>query len=278
MLDSWANNELLKTSRYPPVYAEKQVAVEKSMNAERNVKATTLFKGSIFCLLRVSPPSWAVDFDSPHLERAIRAHGGQLLSPKMVEALKIDAAGGAAPKRRCYVIGWGGYTPSHMEIHPLLSQVKRHGLCHMEQVTPIWLHTCLTEERVVTPSRVPEIFCPDSRPIHKLVDKKLDDTPTVRVSVTGLSGSQRTAVMHLVEAMGARYDDALKSSTTHLICRAPEGAKYWKAVEWNLHRITIEWLYHVAAYGLAGENGTAGQGCEDRFPIVEETPETEESA
>jgi len=261
-----------------------------------------------------------VDFDAAELEKLIRSHGGQLLSSKIIEALKIDNAAAAtttaaaSKKRKCYVVGWGGYMPSHLDIHPLLSQVKRNNLCDMQEVTPIWLYTCVTERKAITPSRLPILFsAANSRPIHlisaapsktdtKAPTKKTASSekenpsppPDIRISITGFSGSKRTAIMHLIKAMGATYDDSMRTSTTHLICEkgvAVGGSKkYDKAVEWKIRVVAVDWLYHVAQYGFDGkDSGNAkkknkknatdkgeddaasngiGGGCEHLFPVV----------
>lgn len=183
-----------------------------------------------------------------------------MLSLKMVEALKVDVAGTKKrfEKRNCYVVAWGGHSPAHLEIHPLLSQVKRYGLCVVKQVTPVWLRTCLSEKQCLRPSLVPEIFVPNGHPLCSFTpaaEKGSTKTSLVRISLTGFKGAKRSAIAHLIEAMGAKYDDSMRSNTTHLICREASGEKYKKAMEWKLHVLPIEWLYHVSEFGLCGETG-----------------------
>lgn len=289
---------LVPEQECPPIYRDGPPAVNKKSDkklALASSKGKALLKGSLFCLLRVTPPEWAVDFDSKQIEHDILSNGGKLLSLKLVEALKVDnAPTGCLPsvaensnlprdatsvKRTCYVVAWGGATHSHLDIHPLLSQIKRQSLCHLVQVTPIWLSTCISEQRLLQPSRNPCLFEPGKRPIHWLVhpnaekvlvagdatskDSKLHE---VRISVTGFSGSIRTALMHAIKAIGATYDDSLRSTTTHLICREASGAKYEKAVEWKLLVVSLEWLFHVMQYGFEGAKGLKG-GCESEFAI-----------
>lgn len=234
-----------------------------------------------------------------------------MLSLKLIEALKVDHASGNATatnfdvgsnalssKRTCYVVTWGGATPSHLEIHPLLSQVKRHSLCRLVQVTPIWLFTSISEQRMIQVSRNPSLYVPGKHPIHALipsadgpkcgndastndVPNKLDSSMTsavptnasapgssvIRISVTGFSGSTRTAIRHAIQAMGVTYDDSMvRRSTTHLICHEASGAKYEKAVEWGLHVVSLKWLYHVMQYGFEGDKRLSG-GCESNFAI-----------
>jgi NAD-dependent DNA ligase len=99
-------------------------------------------------------------------------------------------------------------------------------------------------------------------------DATSEDTSrrAVRISVTGFSGSIRTALMHAIKAIGATYDDSMPSTTTQLICREATGAKYEKAVEWKLFVVSLEWLFHVMQYGFEGEKGMKG-GCESEFAI-----------
>jgi NAD-dependent DNA ligase len=259
-----------------------------------NPKAALLFRGSVFVLLRVAPPSGAVDFDSQQVEQSIRSHSGQILSLKLLEAIKVDRRAAAKEKnsngnkRKCYVVCWGhtGHTASQLTIHPLLSQVRRHDLCDLVQVTPVWLQTCCSEEKVVGVDRCPILLGPQKWPIQSLVvhngnnneggfpkekkgTKGIGSSNTtgskLRISVTGFSGSRRSAMIHLIRAMGATYDDSMRTSTSHLICRESSGQKYEKALEWKLHVVTIDWLYHIAEYSYNGKSGKKGFGCESRF-------------
>jgi hypothetical protein len=259
-----------------------------------NARTTSLFRECVFVLVRVAPPDWAVDFNSNEIEKSIRANGGQILSLKLLEAIKVDQAAKAKQqctstskdydqlqlieKRKCYVICWGEYSSSHITMNPLLSQVKRLKLCDLEEVTPIWLKTCIAEQKSLSSSRLMEIFKPHGHPIHFLPKQKQVDveenssiaggkSSSVRISVTGFTGTRRAAVVHLVQAMDGIYDDSMKTSTTHLICREAVGPKYEKAIEWNIHVVSIEWLYHISQYGYCGIENNNGQGCESRFSI-----------
>jgi hypothetical protein len=250
IMDSWQAGELLDTTQYTPQY--RQIVKVQKADQGKLTKASTLLKGALFALMRVSPPSWAVDYDQNELEKIIRSHGGQLLSLKLLEAFKVDRVGADKQKQRmCYVVCWGSYTRPHLDIHPLLAQVKRHNLCEMLEVTPLWLRTCLSEDRLLSASGLPMIFTPSSRPIYCLTkdDDKCSTPP--RISITGFSGSRRTAIIHLVQAMGADYMDSMSKNTTHLICREASGQKYDKAVQWKLHIVTVDWLYFIAENGLS---------------------------
>jgi twin BRCT domain len=297
VMRSISMGELVPEHECPPTYQDGPTPANKKNDKKFALtsKGKALLKGSLFCLLRVTPPEWAVDFDSKQVEHEILSNGGKLLSLKLVEALKVDhAPAGFVPaaasnfnaprdatsaKRTCYVVAWGGATQSHLDIHPLLSQIKRQSLCHLVQVTPIWLSTCISEQRLLQPSRSPCLFEPGKRPIHCLFHPNAgkgymardatsnDSKPrAVRISVTGFSGSIRTALMHAIKAIGATYDDSMRSTTTHLICREASGAKYEKAMEWKLLVVSLDWLFHVMQYGFEGEKGLKG-GCESEFTI-----------
>lgn len=53
------------------------------------------------------------------------------------------------------------------------------------------------------------------------------------VCVSGYSGAERLCVRKLAVEMGARFSDVLSGSTTHLVCKGPNGAKFEK-VQKNL--------------------------------------------
>lgn len=306
IVSCWKDDKLHAPGNFAPQYQAAVLKEEiskkelnKPTNEEKtNSKAASLFRGSVFVMLRVAPPVGAVDFDSQQIEQSIRTHAGQMLSLKLLEALKVDRRAAAkdkdknisGSKRKCFVVCWGhtGHTASQLTIHPLLSQVRRHNLCELVQVTPVWLKTCCSEDKVVGVDRCPFILSPQKWPIQSLVvengnnndggfakEKKGSkgsggSSPTgskLRISVTGFSGSRRSAMIHLIQAMGATYDDSMRTSTTHLIFRERLGPKYEKALEWKLHVVTIDWLYHIAEYGYSGKSGKKGFGCESRFSL-----------
>lgn len=239
-------------------------------------EANALFKGSLFAFLRVSPPKHVVDFSQDALEGQATSNGGQILTQALVDALRVDKARGRA-SRTCYVVCWGAYDESSLSIHSLLAQMQKEELGNVIQVTPMWMQTCISEGKVTPPRRYEEIFVPPSRPIHKFIvaennKNKLKEgaQSAMRVCVTGYTGYRRKAMKFLLEAMGADYDDSLRPCTTHLICREASGSKYEKALEWKIHTVSIQWLYHVAQFGYQGakkgkSNGDGG--CEDQFSM-----------
>jgi hypothetical protein len=175
--------------------------------------------------------------------------------------LKTDQRRQDASRRTCYVVFWGGYTPTHISIHTLLSQLQKQDLCKLVLVSVIWLKTAIADGKL--PSlidRRPVLFQPRPWPLQ-LLSKDL------KLAVTGFVHSDRTAVIQLIRAVGASYTESMKPKNTHLICRDAKGPKYEKAIEWRLHVVSIDWLYHVVQYGYGGQNGTVKTGCENEFSL-----------
>jgi hypothetical protein len=275
-------------------------------------KPSTIFRDIVFAFLRISPPPGSVDFASSTLEDKIHEHGGQMLSGRLIKVMtkhrRIQHDDLCVPidlnsrTRCCYVLCWGGhYTDAHIGLHPLLSQVFQYQLLEVCFVSPIWLETCIADKKVIRADRFPQILEPASYPMQPLMcaadeassNKKLHDnviptkpnsttissTPTIRIALTGWSGTRRSAIIALIQTVGATYDDALRSCTTHLICHKNEihhrGPKYMKALSWKIHIVSLDWLLHVCEHGYSGDPHHAANnsgamtkmGCESRFCI-----------
>jgi hypothetical protein len=228
----------------------------------------------MFALVRIAPNSWALDFDSKQQEELIVAHGGSLVSLKLIDALRADAASeDRRQKRKCYVVCWGGFTEQHLDIHPILSQLKRQGLCELVKVTPLWLHTCVSVQKRVQPSRIPLLFQPQLWQLRRLVESNESDkikADKIQISISGFSGTERAAIILLLCFIGATYHDDMTNKNTHLICKDRSGGeKFQKATKWGFHVVSIDWLYHILQYGYSGKTGTEGIGCETRFNLVD---------
>ena len=231
-------------------------------------RTSSLFRGCLFSLVRLSPPSGAVDFDAQLLTEEILSNGGQMWSSKVVEALRADQCRRdvTARPRTCYVVFWGGFTKTHISMHTLLSQIQNGDLCSLVMVSPIWLKTCIVDGSIPSSiRRRPLLFQPQAWPLRRLHDCG------IKLAVSGFVGAERTGLIQLIRAVGALYTEHLKPSNTHLICRDPKGPKYEKALEWKLHVVTVDWLYHVIRYGYYGpkERGIEStlQGCEAEFSL-----------
>ena len=276
ILSSWKENNLAPAASFPPrkTVAKKEVSkkVAKAYNGKR-LQPSTLFRGSVFALLRLSPPSDAVDFDTKELESFITSHGGQMLSSELLEALRADKGSKDSPIRNCYVVCWGGYTPAHMMVHPLLSRIEKEKLCVVMPVTPIWIYSCRDDGKLVRSSKHPILFQPQSWPIRQLpVSKKSKSKEgSIKVSVSGFVGSERCGIIQALRVLGAEYTENLRSTNTHLICKESKGAKYEKAAKWGLHVVSVEWLYHTMEHGYGGKEGDGNAGCEERFSLVPDT-------
>ena len=287
----------------PPVKAKQQV--DPSGGAAKKRKRPPQSNSSLFChclftLLRVAPPPSAIDYNTKDLEGLILSNGGQLLTAEIAEALLVDEAAASqrsshhsmltkqkkikhkTKKRKAYVVCWGGNVESNWAMHSNLGQVKH--LCDWTFVTPTWLSTCMTESKLVSMSGTnqksypPVLFQPQPWPLQRFQGKQGKGNLVVRIAMTGLqAGSLRTAVTHLIRDMGATYDESIvRDHTTHLIVCFTGGnhpfaasAKYEKAVEWKLHIVTLDWLFHVAQYGYQGKErkGSEQTGCERNFPV-----------
>ncbi|GKY98617.1 hypothetical protein MPSEU_000818400 [Mayamaea pseudoterrestris] len=296
VVDSWAASHLLDGNEYPPRYQSIIDSGIHSLDGEDlgqqsllpNSTTSHVFKGCVFCIIRTSGAysSDTVNFDAAALEQTVHSHGGRLLSQQLLEAIKTDAYRDTLHdehqrQRKLYIVIWGAYTSDCIALDPLLSQAM--GVCQHFLVTPFWLQLCVAESKLVSPRRLDPkiseaIISPSNcYPWHKLGD--------VHISISGFSGLDRTTLMHFIQAVAA-YDDAMvRHCTTHLIVKQATGDKYDKAVEWGLHVVSLEWLWHVTKFGLSGEVATTNQsygsdhdtlakkgfilGCEKQFPAPE---------
>jgi hypothetical protein len=271
VIKSWDKGDLEDPELFAPKYVKKAPKVMTKQKTTKKSGTSSLFRGSLFAFLRIAPPDDVVDFDRDELEGMSASNGGQLLTAEHVAALRSDSARGAQ-RRQCYVVCWGSFDKSNLSIHSLVSQLKREDIADVVLVSPVWLKTCASESKVIPVARCPEMFSPDSRPLRKIdlvgPGKKLEgEKSSICITVTGYAGVRRKALRFLIEAMGAYYDESLRPTTTHLICHEPSGPKYEKAIEWKIHVVSIEWLYHVAEFGYQGaKKGTSKEsGCELTF-------------
>jgi len=363
VIQSWENQQIASPKDHPAQLEVKKTVSrddkanhkkEKPIGDKNMRKSSNLLRGCLFVLLRLSsPPAWMVDYDSKELEKLIRNNNGQLLSLKLLEALKADYAkqqlqqqqqrrdDQSTPKRKCHVICWGGkgtadnlMQQQSFALHPILSQIQRRGLCELIFVNPNWLQTCVSEQKMVDPSLLPCLFQPqpwawrrlhprktnnkdrpdgkentndpsllsgkdgnakallpnsskDKQPLETTTTSALE--PTVRISVTGFVWAPRTAIVQAIQAIGATYMDSMhQNKTTHLICedriaksekQCRNNQKVQKALEWGIHVVSADWLYHILQNGKrattttttdpsARENSIGQEGfCEARFEV-----------
>jgi NAD-dependent DNA ligase len=263
---------LQKAEDFQPHYIQKVVEPVAAQKSPSKRQSTSLFHGSLFAFIRISPPADVVDFDREELEHLSTSHGGRILSHEIIHALRMDKSNGSEP-RTCFVVCWGSYEKSSLSVHSFVAQLMNEKLAEIVLVTPVWLQTCIAEQRQLLPSRLPAIFTPTCQPLRKVklsaAEKSEEITTQLRVCVTGYTGFRRKAIQLVLEAMGAEYDETLRQSTSYLICKDASGSKYEKAREWKIHTVSIEWLYHIATVGwVAPQPGCPG--CEAKFSIASE--------
>jgi hypothetical protein len=274
VLESWKQDLLALPSDYPPIKAVVTSAIKnkaaipsepsttKNGSISKSNSASTVFRGCLFSLVRLAPPAWAVDFDTKQQESFVKAHGGQILSIKLMDAMKADTKNGAR-KRKCHVVCWGGRP--NLQLNPIISQLQRHDLCELVLVTPIWLQTCATVQKRVRPDRLSLVLAPQPWPLRTLAVG--ESSTKLSIAMTGFQGTEKAALVHLFQAVRGTFHDNMNNSNTHLICKEKAtGLKLEKAIEWGLHIVSLDWLFHVVEFGYGGKEKAKG-GCESRFSL-----------
>lgn len=272
MVSSWKDTTLAPAASFPPRKAvAKQVSKMKAAKPSKGKRPqSNVFQGSVFALLRITPPEGSVDFDVQELEICITSNGGQLLSSELLEALRADKTSKDSQLRNCHVVCWGGYSSAHLMVHPLLSRVEKEKLCVVMPVTPVWLYASSADRKLLNPTKHPNLFQPQTWSIRHLPDSKRGKESGIKVCVTGFVGSERTGIIQALRVIGAEYTENLRNTNTHLICKESTGAKYEKAVKWGLYVVSVQWLYHIMQHGYDGKNveNKSDDGCEDKFSLV----------
>jgi hypothetical protein len=295
VVESYQKVALQPPRLFPPVRSilpttDAKGDVTKKTQGESAQLATTasnnssVFRGCLFSFLRTSvdeeESSNVLEFDPNEQAAFVKAHGGQLLSRKLVDALRADArkhvenAAENAPRCKCYVVCWGGGNP-RVDTSPLVAQLQRDKLCDIVLVTPLWVQTCVTVRKRVRPERVPLILMPQVWSMKSLVPKAAKKSSKkegiqlrrLDISLTGFQGTEKAAIIHLIGAVGGLYHDHMSSTNTHLICKdEATGIKLEKALQWGLHIVSIKWLYHVLQHGYGGIHNEEN-GCEEHFSV-----------
>ena len=62
------------------------------------------------------------------------------------------------------------------------------------------------------------------------------------ISVSNYGGRAREDICKMITDMGAKFTKNLTTANTHLICSAPLGHKYSRALDWNIHVLNHLWL------------------------------------
>jgi len=315
VIESYKRSMLQTPSAYPPFRAQPPKShhyydrTKSSKRASEGPSKTSLFastasnlsifRGCLFSLVRSSTPielgpsksnyvtNAIVEFDHKQQEHLIKTHGGQILSAKLLDALRVDAENNiGGTKRKCHIVCWGG-SPPRLDINPLVSQLKRHGLCELILVTPIWVQTCVTVRKRIRPERMSSVLIPQSWSMKSVLNVKLppervggkrgDNTATMtthnrhnrrlEISLTGFQGTEKAVIIHLIRAIGGVYHGNMSSANTHLVFKKnATGLKWKKAIEWGLHVVSIQWMYHILEHGYRGIHNNE-LGCEKKFSL-----------
>jgi len=270
-LESWANRNKV-TSPQKRKIASPRKKIQKS---------TTLFEGAVFFIVHSPAPDETVKFDEIEIQHIMQSNGGILLTKDIVnlrrKELKSNKDSTLAP-RICYIIHVSGsFLYEHaIKSNPILSHIKNHNLFQLIPVNPIWIQTCLIERAEVQVNVMPYLFQPQTwalRLIPEAIRMKASNNGKgvgIAVSVSGFPNIERSGIRHALTVIGAKYTENLPITNTHLICHpnAIKGPKATKAKEWNLHIVTIDWLYHILKFGFKGENSEEN-GCEHRFSCTD---------
>lgn len=273
-----------------------QNARQIQTNIDNNLitRKSTIFRGHIFAVVKLKPPPGTIDFSMVEIQAIITNGGGILMNKQIFEAIKTDLKKNAAnkkrmkddsfdascmddegskPNRKFYVVSTGGYHVDHANFCPLLSDLEKLG-ADIIPVNPIWVLTCASEEIKCNPAMYPLLFQPQTWPYRLLPSSNsatsaADGNPAAveegqrfLISVTGFVDVSRYGIIQLLKSIGATYTDSLRAKNTHLICKEATGKKFIRALEWKMHIISVDWLYHVVRYGYK-------DGCEDMFTLDE---------
>ena len=228
-----------------------------------------------------------VDFDKTEVEAFIVSHGGRILSAPIVDALKQDVNStrnnnnnkndkndSTQKRRKCIVVCWGGDGGGglpRLETNVLVSQLQRYDICTLTLVTPIWIRTCVALNKCLRPQFLSTVLIPQSWPMRKaFAVRRLHQQQSqqqFRISLTGFhQPEEKIAIVQLIEVLGGVYhSDTSKINTTHLVYKKQQSSssssnsnskKIEKALEWGIHVISVQWLYHILQYGYTGDATT----------------------
>ena len=310
VIESYKRNILQSASAYPPIRPvplklhntnDRMKSVKrgtKTSSKTSSLSSTTsnfsVFRGCLFSLVRSSPlteleqtetqriTSNNVEFDLKEQEAFIKAHGGKILSMKLLDALRADAKNSGGTKRKCHIVCWGG-SPPRLETNPLVSQLQRHDLCELILVTPIWVQTCVSVRKRIRPERLPLVLMPQSWSMKSALNAQLPPPPVggkreektdahhrrrLDISLTGFQGTEKAVIVNIIGAIGGLYHGNMSNVNTHLVFKKnATGLKLEKAIEWGLHVVSIQWLYHILEHGYGGVDDDE-LGCEKKFSLV----------
>lgn len=270
IIECLQKKHLVLASDFPPRRKVTTPNVKKkaSQTPVRNNVKHQIFSGLFFQILHPQEnhiSSANVSFKADKIEKMIEAHGGQILSREGIRVLQKGSSNMSTSnkikhdERKCFLVHLSG--PFHLEKivqeDALLLHISQHDICKIIPVNAIWLQTCEASKTEIDPFQHEALFVPQSLPF-----RRLKNGIKLKVAVTGFMGAQRLALRFTLEAIGADYTENMGKDNTHLICKGATGPKFLKAVEWRLHVVTEDWLYHIVRFGHETD-------CERSYSLVE---------
>ncbi|KAF0699977.1 Aste57867_9456 [Aphanomyces stellatus] len=108
--------------------------------------------------------------------------------------------------------------------------------------TELWLHCCLQENRIFPRRRHPLFLCSADTHASVFPQLPLPCFQTMTACISMFLDVERAVVSCLLRLAGANVTLKFSKRNSHLVCGAPEGPKYEKAVEWKLAIVDARWL------------------------------------
>lgn len=249
-----------------------RIPESKSRTIPSTSTTSSIFRGDVFAISVSKPTSGTLTFRYEDMESTIISHGGLILSKSLLLAIKNDCKKSSTSNtNRGYYVVSNSWVPTDggASTLPLLAELSKSGI-KVVPVSIVWISACVNNDRKYDPTDYPLLFQPQTWPIRRLLKSHTSTKMGSRkeedrflVSVTGFVDSSRYGIMSMLDEIGADFTDNLTRKNTHLICKEGcQGLKYTKALEWGLHVVSIEWLYHIIRYGYV-------EGSESKFALTE---------
>lgn len=249
-----------------------RIPESKSRTIPSTSTTSSIFRGDVFAISASKPTSGTLTFRYEDMESTIISHGGLILSKSLLLAIKNDCKKSSTfNTNRGYYVVSNSWVPTDggASTLPLLAELSKSGI-KVVPVSLVWISACVNNDRKYDPTDYPLLFQPQTWPIRRLLKSHTSTKMGSRkeedrflISVTGFVDSSRYGIMSMLDEIGADFTDNLTRKNTHLICKEGcQGLKYTKALEWGLHVVSIEWLYHIIRYGYV-------EGSESKFALTE---------
>jgi len=220
------------------------------------------------------------------LQTQILEHSGILLTKELVQSIQKSSSKKSLKQqyqnRVCYIVMSRYCTSSNdtvdyfkchtknLLVAKLMTFLKQYDIrIPTIQIMPFWITSCIDDNFVSCPTNYPSLFqmdhfiqiikqpskliTPNSR--HK---RTTTDSLAMKVAITGFVGTERCGIKQLLQYMTIQYTENMRRINTHLICKSASGAKYERALEWNIKVVSLDWLLHISRFGLS-----AGDECNE---------------